>query len=149
MTTIYTPTTNMPWMLYKIFQKVELHIVLLLQWVSDTWIRGTQNQRLKWTNPRGIHALKPQKKLYQGSTYTDTPSSARMRIKMPGTLDCVPIRTRHGRREVSTPENLRLARPGVGSVDPPSPTYSLTRHSMQSLPPTSLQHHRRESSTRV
>jgi hypothetical protein len=27
--------------------------------VSDTWIRGTRNQRLKEANPRGIRALKP------------------------------------------------------------------------------------------
>jgi hypothetical protein len=79
---------------------------------------GTQNQRLKGTNPRGIHVLKPPKKSYQGSTYTDTPSSARMRMKTPGTLDCVSIRTRPARREVSTLENLQLAQTGVRSVDP-------------------------------
>jgi hypothetical protein len=41
-----------------------------------------------------------------------------MRMKTPGTLDCISIRTRPARREVSTLENLQLAQPGVGSVDP-------------------------------
>jgi hypothetical protein len=49
--------------------------------LSGTRIRGTQNQRLKGASPRGIRTLKPPKKSNQGSTYTDTPSQAHIRVK--------------------------------------------------------------------
>jgi hypothetical protein len=66
-----------------------------------------------------------------------------------GTIDRVPIRTRPARREASTLENLQLALPRVEPVDPPLSAYLLTKHSMQPLPLTWLQPHRRGSSIRV
>jgi hypothetical protein len=47
---------------------------------------GTQNQRLKEANPQGIRAMKPLKKLNQGSACTVTPSSAHIRMAIPAHL---------------------------------------------------------------
>jgi hypothetical protein len=40
----------------------DIQHLILYPYLSGTWIRGTQNQRSKRANPRGIRALKPPKK---------------------------------------------------------------------------------------
>jgi hypothetical protein len=54
----------------------------------------------------------------------DTPIQA-TRTYRRGTLDRIPTRTRLARREASTPEILRLARPRVDPPNPPTHRQSI------------------------